>query len=63
MVVTALARYLCTVHIPLKCRFCGLCNIFGGVYVLMGERPMFVVGWCSVVQAVWLVVVCIVLVG
>ena len=63
MVEAALARYLWMVHIPLTCLFCGQCSIFGGVYGVMGERPMFVVGWCSVVRAVWLVIIRIVLVG
>ena len=45
------------VHIPRKCHVFGRCSMFGGVYVLMGGMPMFVVVLCSVVQAVLPVIV------
>jgi hypothetical protein len=51
------------VHIPQKCHVFGRCSMFGGVYVIMGGMPMFVVGLCSVVQAVLLVIVRIELEG
>jgi hypothetical protein len=52
MVEEGRALCLLLVHISPKCLLFGLCSIFWGGYVLVGEKPKFVVVWCSWVYVV-----------